>query len=354
MRAMPASPGPDNRADGGTWGSGLVDDRGRPTRHAPHPAFVITGILALAFAVLVTWPQIVGLHRTFGFTQLIAFRAELALGFGALALLTVLIAVLARRRLVLRSIAVGLALGLVAAALGNGTVLASRGWADPSSADAATGDLVVASWNTQYSAVPPEQIARLVEETGADIVSLPETDEQTATAAAEALASSGHPMTVHSTGGSVPTSLLIAEDLGTYEHDASAGSGLWRPATGDGPVIVAAHPLPPIRSTMTDWREGTAWATSFCSEPGVIVAGDLNATLDHLSGMLGQCRDAAAEADVAALGTWPTSALRSLAAPIDHVLVGSAWDVTGFQVSTGFDDAGSDHRPVVATLTQRT
>lgn len=43
----------------------------------------------------------------------------------------------------------------------------------------------------------------------------------------------------------------------------------------------------------------------------------------------------------------------ALAAPIDHVLVGSAWIVRGFEMPTDFDDAGSDHRPVVAVLSRR-
>ncbi|KTR93270.1 hypothetical protein NS220_13200, partial [Microbacterium testaceum] len=91
----------------------------------------------------------------------------------------------------------------------------------------------------------------------------------------------------------------------------------------------------------------------------VILAGDLNSTLDHLAGLgrdggtVGECRDAAAEAGAAAVGTWPVRLPTGLAAPIDHVLVGSAWEVRGFEVRTDFDDAGSDHRPIVATLSRR-
>jgi len=42
-----------------------------------------------------------------------------------------------------------------------------------------------------------------------------------------------------------------------------------------------------------------------------------------------------------------------LAAPIDHVLVGSAWSVRAFEVVTSADAAGSDHRPVLARLERR-
>ena len=88
-------------------------------------------------------------------------------------------------------------------------------------------------------------------------------------------------------------------------------------------------------------------------------SGDLNSTLDHLSGLgrnggtVGECQDAAQEAGAAARGTWPVDLPTALAAPIDHVLVGSAWEVRSFEVPTDFDDAGSDHRPVVAVLARR-
>lgn len=91
----------------------------------------------------------------------------------------------------------------------------------------------------------------------------------------------------------------------------------------------------------------------------MIVAGDLNATVDHFDGYgaaggdLGGCRDAAAAAGSAAVGTWPVRLPALLGAHIDHVLVGSEWTVDGFSVIAGFDDAGSDHRQIVATLSRR-
>ena len=41
-----------------------------------------------------------------------------------------------------------------------------------------------------------------------------------------------------------------------------------------------------------------------------------------------------------------------LGSPIDHVLATPGWRVEGFRVIDGFDAAGSDHRPIVATLTR--
>jgi hypothetical protein len=95
--------------------------------------------------------------------------------------------------------------------------------------------------------------------------------------------------------------------------DTTAGStpgvpsGLWRPADGTGPTLVAAHPLPPLPLIVDEWSAGIDWVARQCVGADVIL----------------------------------------------HVLVGSAWSVRGFEVRTDFDDAGSDHRPVVAVLARR-
>jgi endonuclease/exonuclease/phosphatase (EEP) superfamily protein YafD len=121
------------------------------------------------------------------------------------------------------------------------------------------------------------------------------------------------------------------------------------------PTLVATHlRAPSARASMPEWRAHTAVIAAVCrATPGVVVAGDLNATLDH-PGLhdLGPCVDAAEQAGAAALGTWPARVPPLLGAPIDHVLVdGRAWRVTGFAVLPAV--GGSDHRPVVAHLARR-
>ncbi|MDF2666642.1 MAG: hypothetical protein K0R81_2492 [Microbacterium sp.] len=323
---------------------------------------IVTLALGGALAVLAVWPQLVGAQRLQGVAQLIPFRGILALGFAALAVVAGVIAVLRRRW----GVAAGLAIVLAAASLGNGAVLVVRGAGAP----AADGELVVVAWNTYGGGASPESIARLVRETGADVVSLPETDADAAAEVVGILSRDGirmTPATLEAAPGDdpVPTTLLVTESMGPYVLDLSAGStpgvpsGVFRPAQGGGPTLVAAHPLPPLPLIMTDWTEGMDWVAAQCASPDVILAGDLNSTLDHLSGLgrnggtVGECRDAAAEAGAAAVGTWPVRLPTALAAPIDHVLVGTAWEVRGFEVRTDFDDAGSDHRPIVATLSLR-
>lgn len=331
-----------------------------PTRS--RPSFVIALLLGASLALIVVWPQAIGIHRLPVVANAISFRAVLAVGLAALAVACT--AVAARRRR--WGVAAALALALTAAAVGNGVVLAVRG-AGPSPSG---GELTVAAWNTYGGSVSPAQIARLVRETGADVVSLPETDGFAAAEVVGILKGDGISMR-HDTvwaaegGASIPTSILISDALGPYTRDTDAGStpglpsGVWRPVDGAGPTLVAAHPMPPFPAVLEEWNVGLEWIVDRCDDEGVIVAGDLNATLDHFAGEgvdggdLGGCRDAAAAAGAAARGTWPARAPALLGAPIDHVLAGSDWSVDGFAVVAGFDDVGSDHRPIVATLSRR-
>lgn len=329
---------------------------------ARRTAFFVTLVLGAALAVITVWPQLVGAQRLQVVAQLIPFRGPLALAFAVLAAVAALVAVLRRRW----AVSAALAIVLAAAAIGNGAVLLTRGFGG-STAD---GEVVVAAWNTYGGGASPDSIARLVRETGADVVVLPETDAVAAATVVDILAGDGIGMTAATREADpgddpIPTSLLLATSMGPYALDESAGStpgvpsGVYRPVGGDGPTIVAAHPLPPLPLIMTEWTEGMDWVAAQCTGPDVILAGDLNSTLDHLAGLgegeatVGGCRDAAADAGAAALGTWPVRLPTGLAAPIDHVLVGSAWDVRSFEVRTDFDAAGSDHRPIVATLSRR-
>ncbi|MET0812347.1 MAG: endonuclease/exonuclease/phosphatase family protein [Microbacterium sp.] len=317
---------------------------------------VVSLVLGAVVALAVVWPQAFGLQSTIVFAQLVAFRAltSIVLAVAAIALAGF---ALWRRTW---GIAAGLSIVLAVAAASGGGILLARGSEDA----LPTGELTVLAWNTQGGAASPESVARLVRETGADIVSLPEMDADAVADIARLVGEEGRDMafdTVYGeTGDSwIPTSVLIAESLGEYRVDAAAGStpglpsAVWRPVDGTGPTVVAAHPFPPLPSGMDQWRDGLRWVAEQCDGPDVIVAGDLNATLDHLWGATGSCRDAADSVGAGAVGTWPVWVPAWLASPIDHVLVGSAWTVRGVRVVTSYDDAGTDHRPIVAVLDER-
>jgi endonuclease/exonuclease/phosphatase (EEP) superfamily protein YafD len=128
------------------------------------------------------------------------------------------------------------------------------------------------------------------------------------------------------------------------------------PVSGTGPTVVAAHAVAPRRSAMQDWRDDLQWLADQCASGSVIMAGDFNATSDHMTGLgidgatLGRCRDSADEAGNGAVGTWSTRIPALLGAPIDHVMTTSDWTVTGSVVLGSLDDSGSDHRPLVVQV----
>ena len=221
--------------------------------------------------------------------------------------------------------------------------------------------------------VPSRRHRRLALGQNADIVTLPETTEATGEAIAEAMREGGRPMWVHTIAfdqisKARSTTLMISSDLGDYTVSDEAGSGppgntnvlptvVATPADDAGPTIIAVHAVAPIRFEMSNRRSDLDWLAEQCVEPNVIMAGDFNATVDHLSGhetpagaVLGDCRDAGPATGAGAVGTWPTFAPALLGLPIDHVLATANWQVQGLRVIEAEDGAGSDHRPIVATL----
>ncbi|MGO3151106.1 MAG: endonuclease/exonuclease/phosphatase family protein [Galactobacter sp.] len=320
------------------------------------PVLLCLVVVGAAFVLLFSWPQAVGAQTAPVIAQVLAFRPIFTVACCVLTVCFVAVAVLRHRW----GVAAVLAVVFGAVSLVNGGVLLNRGTHD----DLPPGELTVVAWNTQGGAASPEAIARLVIETDADIVSLPETDTDAAARVVSIVARDGKSMVADTIYGeasdsSIPTSLLVSAELGGYRLDAAAGStpglpsAVWLPSDGTGPTIVAAHPMPPLAGSMGTWRAGLEWVGARCHDADVIVAGDLNATADHLSAHLGDCEDAAIETRGAAIGTWPTSLPARLSSPIDHVLVGDSWRVLGTRVLTTFDAAGSDHRPIVATLAHR-
>ena len=322
-------------------------------------------LLALAGVLLLAgWPQLIGLERQPVVAQLVSLRGLAVLVAAALVILFTLFSlVYPRTRRFTGSVAVML---LVFCAV-TVAVLATRGMGGPVLPDKAPGDVVVLSWNTLGDAPGADKIAGLAGEVDADIVVLPETSAETAEIVAAIMAEAGHPMTsLHLSLDEISkartTSVLISTELGEYVRDDTAGttktlpSVVARPKNGEGPTIIAAHPVAPVPGEMAAWRSGLRWLADRCGERNVIMAGDLNSTLDHYTslgsdgGDIGICRDAARATGNAAVGTWPTAFPPLLGAPIDHVMATPDWRLVGFRVVTSRDDDRSDHRPVVALL----
>ena len=125
------------------------------------------------------------------------------------------------------------------------------------------------------------------------------------------------------------------------------------PIDGHGPIVVAAHAVAPRRSYMQHWRDDLRWLADQCVDGNVIMAGDFNATLDHMAslgvdgGTLGRCHDGAAETGNGGIGTWSAGIPAVLGAPIDHVMASTHWRPTGSLVLQSMDGSGSDHRPLI-------
>jgi endonuclease/exonuclease/phosphatase (EEP) superfamily protein YafD len=322
--------------------------------------------LALAALLLVAcWPQLFGLQQAMGVAQLVSLRGIAALVAVLAAVLLTLFALLAQRA---RRFFAGLAVLLLGFAVVSTGVLAVRGFGGGAFQTVADGDLVVLSWNTLGDAPGAEAIAELALAVDADVVALPETSHDAGEAVQALLAASGSPMKLidlqaDQISKARSTVLLISTALGEYRRDETVGttptlpSVVAVPADGNGPTFIAAHPVAPVPGEMQNWRDGLAWLADRCADADsdVIVAGDLNSTLDHWSGFgsdvgLASCADVARAVGAAAVGTWPTLLPPLLGAPIDHVLATGTWEPIGFRVIESQDGAGSDHRPVVAQL----
>lgn len=346
------------------------------------PRFLTALLLGGAALVLLTfgWPQLFGLQNSWVVAHAVSLRG-LGVAVAAAGLVVLLLLTPIRP---LRRLAGSLGVLLLLFALGNAAVLATRGIGVAAAAATqtttasarATDDVTVLSWNTLGDEPGAAAIARLALDQGADIVTLPETTEATGEKVAALMREGGRPMWVHTIAfdqisKARSTTLLISPDLGDYSVSNPGGSGppgntnvlptvVATPIDGVGPTIIAVHAVAPINWEMSNWRSDLDWLADQCSGGNVIMAGDFNATVDHMSGresaaeaVLGRCRDSALATGSGAVGTWPTFLPPLLGSPIDHVLATPNWQTDSMNVIQSSDAAGSDHRPIVATLSPR-
>ncbi|GAA1676936.1 endonuclease/exonuclease/phosphatase family protein [Microbacterium lacus] len=323
-----------------------------------------TVIFAIAAAIL-TWPAFFRLERTFPIAQIVSFRGLLAVAFAVIAVVALLLAI-ARP---LRALALSVAVIALVGAVGNAAVLTSRGTGTDALPAKTENTIRVMTWNTAGSATSADTVAQIAVAMDADIVTLPETTIETGGAVAVAMRELGHPMWAHYTdypetqwdAGS--TTLLISPELGDYaviessldgsSNTSTVPSAVAMPTNGDGPIVVAAHAVAPRQSYMQYWRSDLQWLADQCVDDNVIMAGDFNATIDHMTnlgvdgGTLGRCLDGASETGNGGVGTWTAQIPALAGAPIDHVMASSHWRATGSLVLQSMDASGSDHRPLI-------
>lgn len=324
---------------------------------------LVTVLFAIASAVVV-WPQFFQLEQTYPFAQLVAVRGLVLAAFLAIALLSLLL-LLARP---LRGFAASILIVALLAAAATGAIGAMRGFGTGTLPEKTDASVRVLTWNTAGEAVAAETVADAVLAQQADVVTLPETAESVGERIAVMLREQGQPMWVHHVRfGDVEngpqaweTTILISPELGDYSVIASSEDGssntssvpsaVVMPLSGTGPTIVAVHAVAPRIEAMEHWQSDLKWIADQCPEGDFILAGDFNATLDHMAGLgtgggdMGYCRDAASRTGTGVTGTWPASYPEILGAPIDHVMASQNWEPTGSLV---LDASGSDHRALV-------
>ncbi|WP_306233692.1 endonuclease/exonuclease/phosphatase family protein [Agrococcus beijingensis] len=326
----------------------------------------LLGLVIAACLTVAAWPQAFGLEQAPVVAQVVSMRVGV-IGI-ALVLAIVFLCFVGWRRV--RPFVLAVVSMLLVFTLVSGGIQVSRGLDDGQAIDRESGDLIVLTWNTLGDRPGAEEIARVIDETGADAVMLPETTLPLGVAVAERLRERGNPFWVHTTDyspsyGALNTTLMISVELGEYTTDPTVGGTrtlptiVARPDDGDGPVLVSAHPVAPIPQQMRNWRADLEFVAGLCEAgDSVIMAGDLNSTLDHWAdlgvdgGDLGTCHDATSALGAGAVGTWPTWAPPWLGAQIDHVVATADWQPVAARVLTGLDDVGTDHRPVVVQLRQ--
>ncbi|QFZ23970.1 endonuclease/exonuclease/phosphatase family protein [Saccharothrix syringae] len=118
---------------------------------------------------------------------------------------------------------------------------------------------------------------------------------------------------------------------------------------GDDVEVLSVHPLPPVvpDGPETWQREMAGLPERDLNGPVRVLAGDFNATLDHvaLRRLLNHGYvDAADQVGAGLAPTWPAGALWPPPVALDHVLVDNRCPVETFDV---VDVPGSDHRAVV-------
>lgn len=328
-------------------------------------------VLAAVALLIAVWPQLFDLEKTFVIAQVVSLRALASTVALLGALVLGMLAVTSRTA---RRFAASFIVLLLAFVAASGAVLASRGFGNTEFDAKGEFDVTVLSWNTLGGEAGADYIADLALEADADVIALPETTRALGAQVANIMQTAGTPMQVFTTAfdevaPARSTTLLIRSDYGEYVVNEDAGNTavlptvIAEPADGNGPTIMAVHPVAPIPDEMDNWRTDLEWLGSRCDTGNVIMAGDFNATLDHMSDYggrrtedgqitsLGNCIDGALATGNAAVGTWPVFAPPLLGTPIDHVMATSGWRFSGFRVVADRKQAGSDHRPVVAQLT---
>jgi endonuclease/exonuclease/phosphatase (EEP) superfamily protein YafD len=309
----------------------------------------VTGVVAVGAAVVAA-PDWFGLAGQRPFVWTVPFRVPVGSALAGVAVLTGLVGLRWRR-------ALPAATALALAAAGSLGTTAARGLSAGELPAVRAGDVTVLAANVFLARADREGVARIAVDGRADVVSLPEsTREYADDVAARIEAATGTGVQIFfrdDRDGRFGTALLVSDRLGEYRGTGELTDGVKavvtaEPVTGTGPVLAAAHTAAPVPELLGPWATEVQAVADWCARtPGALLAGDLNATLDHPGLHLrGSCVDAGEETGTGARGTWPAGHSALLGATIDHALAdGNRWRAVGSRVEP---IPGSDHRALLS------
>jgi endonuclease/exonuclease/phosphatase (EEP) superfamily protein YafD len=321
-----------------------------PARSGRRAAVWSTAVLVTALSVLVLLPDLVGLDRYGKVVQLVSFRPQLV-GAGAVLLVLLLVAVCIRRRLW------PIPAGLAAVLLIGAALVLPRALPDP--VPVGGRPATVLSFNAFEGGADPAALAELIRTERPDLVAVPEAGARFAADLAPLVEPLGYRL--HHTDSSDPSDVAnvvaaVADGLGPVQvRTTEAGAPFPYVEVTGGQLgslrFAAVHTQAPVSGEIPRWRSDLAALRQWCAGPTpAIVAGDLNATLDHSAlraGMAG-CADAAAQRGAGLVPTWgPTIGSRPFGPQIDHVLVGHGIGAETFSVHFL---PGSDHSAILTRL----
>ena len=311
-------------------------------------------LVVVAGAAAGVLPDLLGLDGRTPFAQLAAFRPVL---LGGLLAGTVVVGIIARVR---RRGAV-LAVGLAAVTAVGVAVVAPRAIAaldvpKPDAPPART--LIVLAFNTYEGEADVDAVAEIIRTERPDLVALIETAGRYRDRIAPLLAPLGYRLhTAREQGRDVQSvTAAVHADLGDLAVTVDETTPFPSVEVTGGTLgtlrFVAFHAVAPTPGAVPQWHSDLATLSRWCADRQAgeaIVAGDVNATLDHtaLRAAMGTCVDAAERTGAGLVGTWPTSWPRWAGAQIDHVLVTRGIVPETLAVR---DIPGSDHRAVLTRL----
>jgi endonuclease/exonuclease/phosphatase (EEP) superfamily protein YafD len=305
---------------------------------------LVAGAVAAPWVV---WAVVrtLGVELPYPFVALLAFTPYAALS----SWVPVAVGVIVRRWVVVG--VAGVAMLAFAAAL------VPRAVAGPDT-DAQGPRLVVMTANVWLGHADPRALLRIAREHDVDVLSLQELRPEQMAKLDRVGAKATFPYrSVEPGEGASGTGVLsrlpvLATDT-TPDITGHAEPEVLLDVRGAPPVrLKAVHPAPPVNSVAAPrWQDALAALPGSDGRGDVrILAGDFNATLDHveLRRLLGRGYiDAADAAGKGWIWTWPALPRRALPITIDHILVDERVEVEDVVVVRV---PRSDHRAVIATL----